>query len=151
MQPLPCSRLKQLLRNEQKDQTRGQRENHGQQALQEKPRSQAGREQECPQPRVRFFFFESAKHRPHRERNGEREHDVRNQYAREEKQTDAGGHAKTSAKSRASAECPRAKSGRQQAKCDSGERNWDSGGPVVYAKYLVRKRHSQYTRGAFSR
>jgi len=88
------------------------------------------------------FFFESAKHRPHRERNGEREHDVRNQYAREEKQTDAGGHAKTSVKSRASAECPRAKSGRQQAKCDSGERNWDSGGPVVYAKYLVRKRHS---------
>ena len=80
---LPGAAQKELLRQEQINHSGGDGKGQSDQAFQQQPRAEAGRQQKCPPSGMRFFFIQCAQKSPHREGDGECEHHIGNQDARE--------------------------------------------------------------------
>ena len=89
----PSGSAEESARGIEVNQTRGYWKQHTDQALQQKPQSQAEGQQECPRTRMRFAFVKCAQKGPHGQGDGEGQHYIRNEDTRKKKQADASRHA----------------------------------------------------------
>src|ERR1700726_1737685 len=114
-QSLPSSAREQLFGKEKIDQRRCDREHNADETLQQKSYAQICGKDGGPKSRPFFLFIQSTQECPQGKRDGEREHDIGNLDAREEKQSNARGHNQSRIKAGSLSESPHAeRSGKQR-------------------------------------
>ncbi len=92
-QALPRAERKELMRQRQVNETGAHRKHHRDQAFQQQPSPRLAARITAQNPRVRFFFVERPKKRPHRESDAEGEHHVGDQYPGKQEKPDTSGDA----------------------------------------------------------
>src|SRR5256885_1455594 len=82
-QSLPGSSDKKLLGQEKIEYSRSDWKNRSYQTFQQNPSPQAGSENECPEPRLRFLFVEGTQKCPHCQSDSKRQRHIGNDDPRE--------------------------------------------------------------------
>ncbi len=132
----PYARVRKLFCKRQVQSGGGHRKDGGDQSFEQQARSNRRRENRRPYSRPALLLIERAQEGPHRERNGQRQHDIGNENAREQKQAGAGGERKARVKSCPVRKGPARHSRHKPAQQDGGQRNRNPRDPVVNAKQL---------------
>ena len=104
------------------------------QALQQQTDAQARGQRSGPCSRMPLLIVKHPEKCPHAQGDGKREHHIRKQDSREEKEPNAGRHAKTRIEACPSSECPGSKSRSEPAKSNRRECNGNARNPVMHAE-----------------
>ncbi len=112
------------------------------QAFQQQPDAQRGGQRRRPCSRMPLVSIKHSQKRPHRQRDRERKHHVRQQNARKQPQPDASRHTKAGVKPCPSSKCPGSKCRRKPAKRRPPIAQRNARSPVMHAENLVSRRRS---------